>query len=126
MTLYTMAIRDVTSVTVALATEHLPPAGGEFPAIGSGARNLGEGGGVDDVWVGGVDAVGVGVAIDGDCGGAGNVGNISIVERSGALDGRGECTTFSVMVVLAANGAEMGREGDRRKVQFTILILTPQ
>jgi hypothetical protein len=90
---------------------------GSFP-IGSGvggARNLGEGGGVDDVWVGGVDAVGVGVAIDGDCGGAGNVGDISIVERGGARDGRGECTTFSMMVVSGEwSGDWVGQERGER------------
>jgi hypothetical protein len=43
------------------------------------------------VWeyISGVVAVGVGVAVDGDGSGTGNVGNVGIVERSGALDGGG-------------------------------------
>jgi hypothetical protein len=90
MTLYTVTIRDVVSVLVALAAEHLPISGG----VGS-ARNLGDGGGVDGVGVSGVVAVGVGVAVDGDGCGAGNVGDVGIVERSGALNGRGECAAFS-------------------------------
>ncbi len=59
--------------------------------VGS-ARNLGDGGGVDGVGVSGMVAVGAGVAVDGDGGGASDVG---IVERRGALNGRGECAAFS-------------------------------
>jgi hypothetical protein len=80
---------------------------GSLPIGGGvgGARNLGKGGGVDGVGVIGVVAVGVGDAVDGDGGGAGNV---SIVERSGALDGRGECAAFS-----GDGGVDSKRSGDR-------------
>jgi hypothetical protein len=67
-----------------------------------GARNLGEGGGEDDVGMVDVGEGGVRVAVDCDCGGTSDAGNVGIVEGNKALTGRGE------FAIISGNGGMGG------------------